>query len=150
MATAVRGRGPVFDASPAAERKAGGPLRGVFGFGRDTAQGACAGLLSLLGASHIMGSSSAAASLGGVQSMSGLLERVASGGFAGPVELLGATVLFFTARRTIARTIGLLLFIGFMAAYVNGYSMQEMLTVFSDLLRAAAGLLDRIPQPDQI
>ncbi len=150
MTTAVRRRRPVFDPRPAAESETGGPLRGVFGFCKDTAQGACAGLLSLLGASHILAPSSAAASLGGVQSITGLLERAASGGFAGPVELLGATVLFLTARRTIARTIGLLLFIGFMAATVNGYSMQEMLTVLSDLLRAAAGLLDRIPQPNQI
>ena len=145
MATAVRRHGPVFDTRPARENAAGGPVRGVFGFCKDTAQGACAGLLSLLGASHMMGASSAATSLGGVQSFSGLLERVASGGFAGPVELLGATVLFFTARRTIARTIGLLLFIGFMAAYVNGYSLVEMLNALSELLRGAAGVLDAIP-----
>lgn len=149
MATAVRRRGPVFETRPAGESAAGGPVRGVFGFCKDTAQGACAGLLSLLGASHIMGPSSAAA-FGGVQSISGLLERVASGGFAGPVELLGATVLFFTARRTIARTIGLLLFIGFMAAYVNGYSMQEMLTALSELLRGVAGVLDAIPTRESV
>ncbi len=145
MATAVRGRGPVFDTRPAEENGANGPLRGIFGVCKDTAQGACAGLLSLLGASHIMGASSSVASVSGVQSFSGLLEQVASGGLAGPVELLGATVLFFTARRTIARTIGLLLFIGFMTAYANGYSMPEMLTALSELLKGAAGVLDAIP-----
>lgn len=145
MATAVRGRGPVFDTRPTTEDKAGGPLRGVFGFCKDTAQGACAGLLSLLGASHLLGAPSSVASVGGVQSFSGLLERFATGGFAGPVELIGATVLFLTARRTIARTIGLLLFIGFMAAYVNGYSLAEMLSALSELLRGAAGVLEAIP-----
>ena len=75
---------------------------------------------------------------------------MASGGFAGPVERLGAMVLFLTAPRTGARTLGLLLFIGFLAAYANGYSLPEMPTAVLELLRGAADVSDAIPAREGI
>ena len=145
MTTAVGRRGPVFDTPHGGDFNRGGPLGGLFGFCRDTAQGACAGLLSLLGATHMMNATGAGAPSVAPQSLTGLLEGMAASGIAGPVELIGAAVLFFTARRTIARTLGLLLFVGFMAATANGYSITEMLTLLSDVLKGAAGVLESIP-----
>ena len=123
-----------------------GPFRGLLGFCKDTVQGACAGLLSLLGATHILtGSNGVAGPVAGPESFAAVLERFAAGGLAGPVELIGAVVLFLTARRTIARTLGLLLFIGFIAAYMRGYSVPDILTALSALLEGAAGALESIP-----
>ena len=65
-----------------------------------------------------------------------------AGGLAGPVELIGGLVLFFAARRTIARTFGLLLFIAFVVAYANGYSATDMLRFLSSMLASAAGALE--------
>lgn len=148
MATAVRGQGSAYDVRPSTESPFGGPVSGIMGFFKDTAQGACSGLLSLLGATHMMGAPTALAPANGFQSFHGILERLASGGLAGPAELAGAVVLFLTARRTIARTLGVLLFIGFMAGSANGYTFSEMLTTLSDLLKGAAGVLDSIPQSE--
>lgn len=144
MASAVKGRGPAYDVRPVESPPFfGGPIGSITGFCKDGMQGACAGLLSLLGATHIAASPTPIASTGaGFESLPAILQNFSAGGIAGPVELLGGIVLFLAARRTVARTIGLLGFVGFLWAYANGYELPEMLSFLSDLLGRIAGALE--------
>lgn len=152
MATAVRGAGGRYDVRPAGEQGSfyGGPLGGLFGMGKDVCQGACAGFLSLMGATHLTGAQS---SFGTVGSNIDFLDQVwaslSANGLAGPVELLGGIALFLAARRTISRTVGLLGFVAMVVAYANGYSFADMISALSDLLQGAAGVLDSIPVTEQ-
>jgi len=150
MATAIKGKGAVYDVKPAGEFAYGGPIGGIIGFITDTVRGSCSGLLALLGGTHITGTASAMTLPAGTESFVGLMEQLSVGGLTGPVEILGGAALFLTARRAIARTLGLLLFIGFAAAYANGYSVPEMLTALSDLLKRAAGLIDAIQRTNAV
>ena len=148
MSMAIRGRGAAFDVRPteSAPGFLSGPLFGASGFCKDTMQGACAGILALLGGTHVTATSAPGviAPGGGFASLGGVLENLAAGGLTGPIELLGGIALFFAARRTIARTLGLLGFIAFIVAYVNGYQLPEMLSAASDLLGRIAGALDAV------
>lgn len=148
MATAIFGRGAAYDVRPTGEYAGflSGPVRGLMGMFKDATQGACSGLLSFLGAMHITGVETG---VGTLRSEIGFLDdiwqSVSAGGMAGPVELFAGAALFFAARRTISRTLGLLLFVGFIAAYANGYSAADMLKTLSNLLQTAAGALDSLP-----
>lgn len=144
MASALRGRGAVYDVRPSGEYAYGGPFGGLIGFVIDALRGGCAGLLALLGGSHITGTAAPLTAPAGFESLTGLLQNISAGGLTGPVEILGGAALYLTARRTIARTLGLLLFIGFITAYANGYSTAEILTALSKLLSSAAGAVDSI------
>ncbi len=155
MATSIRGRGAAYDIRPVEGRPGlfdhffGGPVGGLIGAVKDACQGACAGLLGLLGASHMSASATPVATSSiaageGWASIPAILESMASGGLAGPIELLGGIVLFLAARRTISRTLGLLVFVGFVVALANGYELPEMLSALSDLLTKAAGALERV------
>ena len=77
----------------------------------------------------------------GIAYFTSILEQFSYGDFAGPAEMLGGIVLFLTARRTIARTLGLLLFIGVLTGYANGYNLVEMLTILSNFLGETARFL---------
>ncbi|MEM9494635.1 MAG: hypothetical protein AAGA09_01430 [Pseudomonadota bacterium] len=122
----------------------GGPLFGAGGFCKDTMQGACAGILALLGAQHTAGAATTpmAAPGGGLPSLGPILENLSMGGLAGPLELMGGVALFLAARRTIARTIGLVGFIAILVAYMNGYDFTQMLAALSDILQRVAGFID--------
>lgn len=74
-----------------------------------------------------------------------LWTSLSANGMAGPVELLGGIALFLAARRTISRTFGLLAFIIFAAAIANGYTLSDMLSLLSNFLEGAAGVVDSIP-----
>lgn len=140
MARAVAGSGPTYDVRPAGETPGFGSL---FGICKDGLQGACSGLLGLLGATHMTGAPTGFAELHSeVPWLDAVWSSISAGGLAGPVELLGGIALFFAARRTVSRTVGLLLFIGFIVAYVNGYSASDMLTAVSEILATVAQRLD--------
>ena len=148
MATAIFGKGAAYDVRPAGEHAVGlsGPIGGLIGMIKDALQGACSGLLSLLGATHMTGTPGGLGTLHSeIDVLDGIWQSISAGGLAGPVELLGGIALFFAARRTISRTAGLLAFIAFIAAYSNGYSVNDMLTVLANLLEGAAGALQSIP-----
>lgn len=145
MANAITGKGSIFDVRPTSEDgpKFAGSIGGILGFGKDLCQGACSGLLGLLGASHMTAGQSAFAPLGSsISWLESLWQNLSATGLAGPVELLGGVVLFLAARRTIARTFGLLGFIAFIVAYANGYSIIDMLAVLSSGLELLAGIVD--------
>ena len=148
MARMLRESGVVYDVRPTGEHGGlmSGPFGNLLGIVKDSCQGACAGFLAMLGATHL---STAAGGVGSLSSEIGMLDAVwqslALNGLAGPVEVLGGIVLFFAARRTISRTIGLLGFIGVLAAYANGYSTNDMIFLLSEILERASGLLQSIP-----
>jgi len=145
---AVRGRGAAYDVRPAGESGIGfaGPFAGLIGFVKDAIQGSCSGLLALVGASQLTGASVGIATVGSeIESLNGLWQSLSASGLAGPVELFAGVVLFFAARRTIARTVGLIAFIAFVVAYAQGYTATDMLGVASSLLESVAALLQSIP-----
>jgi len=140
MASIVRGGGAAYDVRPSGEHAG---LRGLFGFCKDGFQGACAGLLGLLGATHMTGAPEGFAELhSNVAWLDNIWGAFSAGGLAGPVELLGGIALFFAARRPIARVLGLLLFVGFVTAYANGYALSDMLAALANALSLAATALD--------
>lgn len=139
MTSIIKGRGARYDVRPTGEASS---LGGLFGICRDGLQGACAGLLGLLGATHITGAPTGFAEIhSNIPMLDSVWGALSAGGLAGPAELLGGIALFFAARRTIARTLGLLAFIAYIAAYVNGFTAVDMLSGMSDLLAAAADRL---------
>ncbi len=146
MASAIRGRGAAYDVQPAGEHGFAGPLSAPIGFIKDALQGSCSGLLALLGATHMTSTPGGFATVGSqIEGLDNIWQTLAATGLAGPVELFGGIVLFLAARRTIARTLGLVAFIAFIAAYANGYSLTDMLGGLSTFLEAAAGALQSIP-----
>ncbi len=147
MALAVRGKGAAYDVRPAGERSFGfvGPFAGLIGFIKDAIQGSCSGLLTLVGVSQLSGASGGFATVGSeIESLDGLWQTLSTTGLAGPVELFAGVVLFFAARRTIARTLGLLVFIAGVAAYAQGYTATDMLSALSWLLENAAVILQSL------
>ena len=144
MAGAIDARGAYYDTRASDGSGYGGPVASFIGFASDAVRGMCAGLLALLGGMHITGAAAPAASYdAGFEPLSGLLQQLSVTGFSGPAELIGGVILFLTARRAIARTLGLLAFIAFLLAYANGYSLSDMLTALSSLLAWASGALDQ-------
>ena len=97
-----------------------------------------------MGVTHLSGGEG----LSAVSSNIGFLDQIWSSlsvnGMAGPVELMAGVALFLAARRTISRTLGLIAFIGFIAAYANGYDASDMLDLVSRFLKTAAGALEQI------
>ncbi|WP_425408906.1 hypothetical protein [Hyphococcus sp.] len=147
MAIAVSGAGSRYDVRPNAEnRGAFGPLSGVAGASKDVCQGACAGFLSLIGATHLTGAESVMGTSGSsIDFLDNIWSSLAANGMAGPVELLGGVALFLAARRTVSRTLGLIIFIAIAAAIANGYTLADMLGMVSSFLQSAAGVVDSIP-----
>lgn len=140
MAEVIRGRGAAYDVAPSGEHAG---IGGILGICKDGFQGACSGLLALLGATHMTGAPEGFAEIhSNVGYLDDVWQSLSAGGLAGPAELLGGIALFFAARRTIARTAGLLLFIAYITAYVNGYSLSDMLGYASNALAIAADKLE--------
>jgi hypothetical protein len=146
MALAIRGRGAAYDVRPTGESGFGfvGPFAGLIGFVKDAIQGSCSGLLALVGVSQLSGASGLATVGSEIESLDGLWQSLSASGLAGPVELFAGIVLFFAARRTIARTLGLLVFIAGVVAYAQGYTVTDMVSVLSSLLEHAAAILQSI------
>ncbi len=148
MAFAVKGAGSRYDVKPAGENRGafGKPLSGFSGICKDTSQGACAGFLSLIGATHLTGGTSAfGASGSNIGFLDNIWTTLSANGMAGPVELLGGIALFLAARRTVSRTFGLMAFIVFAAAIANGYTVSDILGMLSSFLERAASVVDSIP-----
>ena len=116
---------------PAALRGAGGAALAPFNFARQILQGACAGLLTLLGATHLAASVEkgevvfAPAAGFSAESFRLLLENYAAGGLPGALEIVGAAGLFLNAGRGAGRVIGLLGFVAIAVAHANGLTHEE-------------------------
>lgn len=144
--TAIRGRGPAYDVRPAG-RTAWAPLAAMVKFGRNVGQGACAGLLTYVGAMHIAGSlgpdALAAAQSSWPAALRILGQNFASNGFAAPVEIAAAATLFLSAGRGPARLLGLFGFIGFALAYAHGVDRAEMIKALLDGIDAVRAFVER-------
>ena len=140
MARAITGRGASYDIQPDGERGYGGPIGNIVGFAMDATRGACAGLLTLLGGIHMTGSVNAQqiSMPAGLEPFAAMVQQFSMNGFSGPAELIGGIVLFLTARRAIARTLGILAFIGLLFAYSQGYSLVDIASYVWAVLGAAA------------
>ena len=148
MARAINGRGAAFDVRPAGEPAYGGsiigPITGLVGFLMDMVRGSCAGLLTLLGVLHMtQGAQAAPAAPQGLETIAAIAQQFSMNGFAGPAELIGGLVLFLTARRGIARTLGVLAFIALVAAYAQGITLADIASLaWAQLGVAATALAD--------
>ena len=151
MAIAVKGAGARYDVRPARADGSpyGGPLTGLACMIKDAMQGAGAGFLSLTGATSIASGETMTAA-GDLGMLGAVFPSLAGSGLTGPLQLVGGVILFLAARRTISRTAGLMGFLAFLAAYANGYSLADMLSVASDVLEGAAGVLEPIPAAEPV
>lgn len=151
MAIAVKGAGARYDVRPARADGSpyGGPLTGLACMIKDAMQGAGAGFLSLTGATSIASGQPMTAA-GDLGLLGEVFPSLAASGLTGPLQLVGGVILFLAARRTISRTAGLMGFLAFLAAYANGYSLADMLSVASDVLEGAAGVLEPIPAAEPV
>ena len=140
MARAITGRGASYDIRPDGEGAYGGPIGNLVGFAMDATRGACAGLLTLLGGVHMTGNLSAQQAVAppGLEPFAAVVQQFSMHGVSGPAELIGGIVLFLTARRAIARTLGVLVFIGLLFAYSQGYSLADIASYVWSVLSAAA------------
>ncbi|GAB4519279.1 MAG: hypothetical protein Kow00133_04900 [Amphiplicatus sp.] len=154
VANAIPGRGPLYDIRPVEHAPARRGGRGLFApalFLKDMAQGACAGLLTLLGAMHFSeglaatnGAAALAADAGFSAKMDALIERLLQGGGSGVIEIVGAMALFLSAGRGPARMLGLLGFVAITIAYANGVSEAEFAGLIEGLYERLKGLLAQL------
>lgn len=143
----------------------GRPVFGSLNFVRSMGQGACAGLLMLIGVMHITatlptGEQSFAGLFAGLTGsfgsllttpsfdqtgsleagLSGAIENIMAGGAPGILEIMGAIALFLNAGRGMAKIIGLLGFVAIVAAHANGVTHAELLDRLTGLVEQAQGL----------
>ncbi|MEM8937046.1 MAG: hypothetical protein AAGC77_11620 [Pseudomonadota bacterium] len=132
--------GARYDAAPAHDTPLyGGPVASFVFFFVDLMRGICAGVLGMLGGTHLTQSASTLSANGAIIDPSASFwEQIAAGGLSGPIELIGAVALFLSARGAIARTLGVLLFVAFMVAYTNGYTAPDMIMGLSTILAQIA------------
>ncbi len=151
VANAIKGNGPRFDvraveSAPSARRvQTGALLFAPLGFIKNIAQGACAGLLTLLGSLHFIegrtvadttSSPLFAAEPGSLQSIA---QSMLAGGGPGVMEIIGAVILFLNAGRGAGRMIGLLGFVALAVTQANtseGADFAAYLTNLYDQIRA--------------
>lgn len=115
-----------------------GAMSAPAGFLKNTTQSACAGLLTLAGATQL---TSAAAAADGFSAFTGgsiepLAARLVAGDLTGVLQVLGAIALFLTAGRGLARVLGLLVFVAAATAYFNGVGATEIINRSQDIFRA--------------
>lgn len=147
--TAIKGRGPIYDTRPS-RTSVWAPLASTLNFGRNIGQGACAGLLTYLGALHFTGGMGpealAAAQSGGPAALRAVVQNFEASGFAAPVEIVAATALFLSAGRGPARLLGLFGFVAFAVAYANDIGRAEALQAVLDGLDAVRAFLAQFQQ----
>lgn len=114
--------------------QAGRSITGGLGFFKNMAQGACAGLLTLLGATHLTGAMQVGAAKPELLAASidpttlqGLAAVFLSGSIPGIMEIMGAIALFLNAGNGMGRIVGLLTFVAIAVAHANGVSPDEFL-----------------------
>ncbi|MEO1137161.1 MAG: hypothetical protein AAFW68_11250 [Pseudomonadota bacterium] len=128
MTAAALTASSAFEDTPAiaSPRFAAPPMMAApLGFMKNTTQGACAGLLTLAGATQL-----SAANIGGLRLSDWSLETIGAqlvmGNFTGLLQIIAAAALFITAGRGLARVFGMLLFVAAAVAYFNGVDVQQI------------------------
>jgi len=137
--SATAGNAPAYDVRPDNPSLFSGALWAPIAFVKNAAQGACAGLLTFLGAMHISdgvshdGAALAAMANIDAATLNTIAENLLDGGIPGVVEIIGAAVLFLNAGRGWAKILGLMGFIAIAFSHANGVSHAEMFEQMSDL-----------------
>ena len=153
IANAIKGSGPRFDvqaveSAPSGRRSQSAAL--VFaplGFIKNIAQGACAGLLTLLGAMHFVEgrtfaeTTSAPLLVAEPGSLQAVAQNLLAGGGPGVMEIVGAIILFLNAGRGPGRMLGLLGFVGFAIAHANGAGQTDFVASLTSLYDQIKGLI---------
>ena len=140
--TALIANETIVESPPARAKRArtpSGAMAAPMRFAKDTTQGACAGLLTLAGATQFA-SANAAPSLIDAFSEGGGLDSIGTGlvagDFTGLLQIAGAAALFLTAGRGLARVFGLLVFVAAATAYFNGVAPADIIERSRDILAA--------------
>lgn len=109
-----------------------------FGFMKDTTQGACAGLLTLAGATQLAGSPLGAVSSASLSgwSIDAVGAQLVMGNLTGVLQIIGAAALFITAGKGLARVFGMLLFVAAAVAYFNGVDLQDIVARSQNIYQA--------------
>lgn len=112
---------------------------GTIGFFKDIIQGMCAGAMMFVGVLSSIGADlSILPNLPLERFVDNALNNIAIGEFvaspyAGPVEIVIGAALFLTARRGIARTLGLLGVIFYISAVATGVDLSRFTAIAGDL-----------------
>ena len=112
-------------------------------FCKDIVQGLLSGLMMIAGSTQLM-TGEAIATLAAFPPVldSAFLQDVLSGRTMGGLEVIVAALLFFSARRGLARTIGVLALVGYLAFQNMGLTGADLLTGASNGLRTLADSLE--------
>lgn len=110
---------------------------GPVSFVRQLIQGACAGLLTLMAAGHIVAGveSGEIANLSNagfdLSTLSLAFESYAEGGLPGALEVIGAAMLFLNAGRGAGRIVGLIGFVAVAVAHANGVGHDDFMATLT-------------------
>lgn len=102
---------------------------------RNFGQGACAGLLTLAGATQFAAGAPASFDITAFSDGAVILEQLVKGDFMGLPQILGGAALFLLGGRGLARVVGLLAFVALAAAYFNGVEISEFQVNAEEIVR---------------
>lgn len=110
---------------------------------KDTLQGIISGLMMIAGSSQVFFTDVAAYATQLPELLnSSMLESLMVGKGAGGIMLVAAVLLFFSAKRSIARTVGVAGLFGFLTLQNMGVNGGDFLVGLSEGLRVVAGAID--------
>ncbi|MEL7487758.1 MAG: hypothetical protein AAGJ87_11155 [Pseudomonadota bacterium] len=141
--------GPAYDVRPVQPYAASGGFMAPINFIKNMGQGACAGLLTLLGAMHLtQGVSIDGAGLASLTSfdsatIDAVVEKLLAGGGPGVIEIIGAAALFMNAGRGWAKIWGLMGFVAIAVAHANGVDHAEFFEKVSEMYEFAQTTVHR-------
>lgn len=149
LANAIAGASRAQYGKPAALQDMGVEFN-LFNYGRAILQGACAGLLTLIGTLHLTEAwPLEQRSIDGISQLDGtgiegLVEASLAGGVPGMVEVFGAIILFLSAGRGSGRLIGLLGFIAILVGHANGVTHDDLFQHAGELLEFVQNTAQKI------
>lgn len=127
-----------------------GMIGGLFNFGRNLIQGACSGGMTFAGILTAIGADlTLLPNLPLEAFVLSTLEMLEIGDFAvstyaGPVMIAIGAGLFLTARRGIARTLGIIGIIGYITAHATGLDLSPYLTQLEPMIDQATVLWSQL------
>ncbi|MEM9706524.1 MAG: hypothetical protein AAF850_10670 [Pseudomonadota bacterium] len=117
-------------------------------FLKNVAQGACAGLLTFVGAYHLTHGAPADATLtaGAMnpETWKLIADKILYSGAPGVVEIVGAAAMFFNAGAGWARILGLFGFIGLVVAHANGVTPEDAIPYMAELYDTVPVVLEKL------
>ncbi|MEE2692698.1 MAG: hypothetical protein VX640_14275 [Pseudomonadota bacterium] len=129
-----------YDVVPIDQRYAGPHTHSPFEVFRKFGQGAGAAWLVLTGSDAMLSPAAADAAEPVVDfsSLNGIAESLATGGLTGPLQIIGAILIFLAAGRCIARFAGLIIMAGVFVLYTQGVTIGDIGSFAGDFMHRAA------------